>query len=192
MDYKYQLGLPNQEEKMGAGNLFLNQNPVPSLNQNLNLHLSQESVDRFIFSLNKSVSIADVATVVAAIAAAFSSIFALIMIIQNRKGQKELLVQSLHNHFFEINKHLALKSKPTLKDNELLANFLERVADLVESNQVPIGSVSGYKSMMTEPSLMRFVQGYRKKFGKSYFTSITWLIDQYKKDKKKSFTKKTA
>ena len=172
---------------MGAG-IPLQNLSNPSLSLNPSLHISQESVDVLVNGLNNNISLIDKAGIIAAIASAISTFFALLVIIQNKKNQQGSLVQTLHDHFFKVNKHFAAldNKSPSFQDHQLQANFLERVADLVKSKQISKKMVIGYKSMAVEPNFKKFLKRYRSKYGENYFSSLNWLIGEYqsKKDKK--------
>lgn len=160
---------------MGAG-IPIMTNPK-EISQSLDVLISTSSAEILAKAFSNPLSFW--AVIVATSASAVSSIFAFLTIRQNKVTQDEQVLQNLHNQFFEINRDLASRKTFTNHDNELFANFMDRVAELVEVKRVTMEQVSSFRSLTIDKDFVDFVKKYRSQHGREYYKSLTVLIKKW-------------
>lgn len=126
----------------------------------------------------------DYVNMLASFATVAAAVFAYLAIRQNAINQRDLLVQSLHDKFFDINRDLNNRTKSrqklTEQDYELLANLSERIAQVVKYKHVQLVEFKSFKELFLSSDFINFIDEYRKNNGNSFYEDTVWLQGEYK------------
>lgn len=130
-----------------------------------------------------SVTLFDWISFIASLATVAAAYFSYLAILQNKKNQEDLVVQSLHTTFLDINRDFANRSKKTLSshDYELLVNLFERVAQIIRYKHVPLAEFKSFKEMMLDKDVVQFTAHYREENGQAYYEDLIWLMEEFRK-----------